>query len=138
MAGRMRNAIPAWEAISRELLAIEREQFDSEGARGSGGWAPLAQSTLDAKTGGSILRDTDALFNSLTEPTDPDHQFIAQPTWMVWGTTIPYARWHQSGTVNMPQRRFLELRASDRVILVKQLQSYLITGKLIRGRLTTA
>lgn len=129
--------------------AIER-QFDTEGGN-SGGWAPLAESTLlergrsaargeptrgravtsyiggiqDAK----ILQVTMRLKDSLTRLFDEDHiEEPLSPTVLRFGTRVPYAIYHQTGTSRMPKRPPVALSAADRVAMVKVIQRALIAG----------
>lgn len=126
------NAAPAFEFIATELMRIEREQFDTEGQRSSGGWAPLAESTLAQKTGPSILVESGELKASLTERGHPSQRLIISDTFMVFGSEVDYAAYHQRGTAHMPRRRPLELTEHDRAhTVVRTLQRWITTGELI-------
>lgn len=122
------DARPAWRQIIRDLEGIEARQFASEGRYGSGGWEPLAESTLARKHGGRILVDTGALLRSLTERAAPGAIREIHPDWMQFGTGVPYAGFHQHGTKRMPARKPVELPESDRRRVVKSLQRFLMTG----------
>lgn len=128
------DATPAFAQMLLDLVDLEREQFGSEGQRASGGWAPLAASTLARKRANGlderILRATGALYESLEETSSGgDAIRHADPTQMVFGTTVPYARYHQLGQ-GVPRRRPVELAERDRQGLVKTLQRYVMTGDL--------
>lgn len=133
-ADRAVDARPAWDAIMHQLGVLEREQFDSQGARASGGWAPLAPSTVADKARRGldprILHATGKLRASLTEPAGPDAIRESLPNAMRYGTSVPYARFHQQGTGRTPQRREIELTATDRHrMFVQTMQRFLVTGE---------
>jgi phage gpG-like protein len=121
-------AKPAFEAIGELLITIEREQFATQGQAESGGWAPLAESTLRYKTGPSILDETGELRASLTERGDPHQIFDVGDEFLLFGTDVEYAGYHQTGTTRMPRRRPLELREMHRAEAVKILQRFIMTG----------
>lgn len=121
-------ARPAFEAIGELLLTVEQHQFASEGRFASGGWAPLAESTLAQKTGPSILDETGELRASLTERGDPHQIFDVGDEYLLFGTDLDYAGYHQTGTSRMPRRRPLELREEQRAEAVKILQRFITTG----------
>lgn len=132
-ADRAVDATPAWAQIIIDLAHLEHEQFASEGALASAGWAPLAPATVARKAAAGldprILHATGKLAASLTEPLGGgDAIREVAPDEMRFGTTVPYARFHQLGTERMPQRRPIELRERDRRALVQTLQRFLVTG----------
>jgi phage gpG-like protein len=124
---------PAWNAIIGRLERLEAEQFDSQGGRGSGGWAPLAPATVAEKARRGldprILHATGRLRASLTG-RGGDAIRESHPDEMRFGTSVPYARFHQQGTSRMPRRREIELRELDRhMIFVQTVQRFLVTGE---------
>jgi hypothetical protein len=133
-ASNVEDASPAFEAIADELYRIEREQFNTEGKYGSGGWEPLADATIDAKlhdpdpvvrnNAHNILRATDALFKSLVDEHDPGNTKIVQPHQLVFGTSVPWAKYHQP---DLQRRRELELPRRDRADAVRILQRHLLS-----------
>jgi len=134
MSDAARNLSPMFDKIVKELQEVEKLQFESEGEYGSGGWAPLAESTIERKAregwNEGILRATDALMNSLT--TDGAGSIVEVASdYLRYGTSIPYAPFHQSGTaVPMPQRRVVQLPEGERRSLVRIVQRYIMTGEL--------
>jgi phage gpG-like protein len=122
---------PAFEAIGDVFLAAERRQFTSEGAFGSGGWAPLSQPYATWKArhypGKPILRRTDDLWRSLT--TGPAVRVI-KPQYLALGTDVEYAKYHQKGKPPLPRRRPVELPESTRREMVKILQRWVVTGRV--------
>jgi phage gpG-like protein len=122
------NARPAFEAIGQLLFDLEREQFSSEGGRASGGWAALADSTVRSRgSSGPILKSSGALEASLTG-RGGDNTFRASDEFLLFGSSVDYAGFHQTGTSRMPQRRPLELTESDRRGVVKILQEFVLGG----------
>ena len=128
-----KNMEPLWERFLKELRDIARLQFESEGSYGSGGWPALAESTIESKQSrgkdNGILRASNDLFNSLTSEGPGSIADISKE-WLRYGTSIPYAGFHQSGTTNMPQRRVVRLPESERRMLVSLMQRYLVTGEI--------
>jgi hypothetical protein len=126
------RATPLWNAIYRDLLLIEKVQFLTEGEHGSGGWPELAQSTLNAKVSRRqqpwILRASQSLFRSLTRSGAPGNIREVAPTWMRFGSDIPYGIHHQTGTSHMPQRKPIELTETERRMIVKSVQLYILRG----------
>jgi phage gpG-like protein len=126
----VRDASPAFREMANMLRSWERRQFASEGSYASGGWAPLAASTVAQKRRKGldprILRATGDLMRSLTQSGDPNADVTIAPLGMTFGTSVPYARYHQTGTRRMPRRRPLELRDQDRRELVRILQRHLV------------
>jgi phage gpG-like protein len=139
--GAVADASPAFEQIARgssglkgvySLRGIERRQFQSQGAFASAGWAPLAPSTVRAKARRGldprILHATGRLAASLSGGAGRVE--IVSSSQLIFGTSVPYARFHQSGTARMPRRRPIELREQDRRAIVRTLQRYLVGATL--------
>lgn len=126
-----RNLTPLFERLVKELQEVEKLQFESEGAYGSGGWAELSEATIESKQrrgmDNGILRATNALYNSLTGSGSGSIVDVSAE-WLRYGTAIPYAGFHQSGTSLMPQRRVVQLPEGERRNLVKIIQQYILTG----------
>lgn len=130
------DATPAMRVLARFWQHELAANFDSQGSHASGGWAPLKPSTVaDKRRRGldpRILHATHALRNSLTRPGAAHSIRVIAPHQAAIGTTVPYARFHQSGTSKMPRRRPVELSADARKRSVKIVQRYIITGALER------
>jgi hypothetical protein len=113
--------------IRQYLFQTEREQFDSEGVSGSGGWAPLKPRTIARKAAlgldSRILRETQALFRSVTEASSPDAVYHADADSMVFGTSDRKAIFHQKGTDRMPRRKVVDLTERNRRAVVKIVQA---------------
>lgn len=110
------KAIKNWKPFFRDYIHVVLEpgiveQFVSEGKSGNTPWAPLAPSTIARRSRGGIrgglafgsfagnldiLRRTNRLYESFLG--GPDHiQTITNQT-LTWGTSVPYAPIHQTGT----------------------------------------
>jgi phage gpG-like protein len=129
IGGRAVHARPAFEMLATWLMGLEREQFESEGQRSSGGWAPLAESTVKAKGDSSILFDTGAEMASFTERGDPNQTLWATDEFLLFGAKLPYPGFQQTGTSRMPQRRPLELTAADRLVPPRIIQAHILGGE---------
>lgn len=131
---RAMRAIPLWNSLYQDLLNIERVQFLTQGAHGSGGWPELSEVTVREKQrkGQSpfILRATEVLFKSLTVSGSLGNIKEIGPSFMRFGSDIPYGIHHQQGTVHMPMRKPLELTDLERVAIVKKVQRFLIHGDI--------
>jgi phage gpG-like protein len=90
----------ALASIGEDFRQMAAEQFGTQGESGGTPWAELAPSTLRRKKGGggSILYNTGALLNSLTDPDAPGHFETADPLSLALGTDVPYAMFHQLGS----------------------------------------
>lgn len=125
---------PAFEFVAQAMMELERWQFDTQGARGSGGWAPLklATSREKARKGEDprILHASRALEHSLTDQGDANQRLEIHESWMVFGSTLPYAPLLQSGTSKMEQRRPIDFTEPDRQGIVKIIQRWIMLGEV--------
>ncbi len=86
------------------LLRTAHQRFYSTGTDANGNaWAPLRPSTIKKKGHGIILVDQDPLMDSLTKNTG-DTIWSHNERAAVFGTSVFYAKFHQSGGVNLPIR----------------------------------
>ena len=89
LARRGSDPRPVWPVLADRFVAMEREQFATQG---HGRWPALAPSTLRSKPAGlPMLRRSDRLYESLTGSDGPaiNEQFgyVAR-----FGTDVPYAK----------------------------------------------
>lgn len=120
---------PAWYVLQQRFLAMERRQFDSEGAFGSGGWAPLSPAYARWKAahypGQPILQREGDLVASLTEGPAVA---VLEPQLLVLGSDVEYGHYHQAGAGHLPRRRPVEFTEAERREWVKVIQRYIVTG----------
>lgn len=131
---------PIWDDVRDAVWEIEEEQFQSGGAKGANGtWKPLSPAYEKAKIAkygtlalvAGTLRATDALYKSLTRQTE-DTVYQKSSTEMNVGTSLPYAKFHQRGGRNLPQRKVIDLSDAQKKQLQKAIQKSLV--KQIRRR----
>jgi phage gpG-like protein len=97
----------AWPAVTQELRDIMAEQFTSQGALGqTGRWASLDKKYAARKArqfpGRTILERSGALRASLQVQTG-DSIVEGSPRALFFGTSVPYAGFHQKGE-GVPKR----------------------------------
>lgn len=126
------DASPAFRRIADGMRDQIGRQFASQGAAGSGGWAPLKPSTLAKKAAEglspNILQATGALMDSLTGAGGANREVVTRDE-LIFGTTLAYGGFHQRGTSRMPQRKPIEFSETDRRGFMKTLQRYVVTGQ---------
>lgn len=124
-----------WREVQKEFFAIEREQFRTEGAAGaSGKWKPLspAYAKLKRKKYGNlpILQREFALIKSLTgESTDTIRIFGKDEA--LFGSAVPYGKYHQRGGGRLPQRKPIDPSDEQLRRIQKAIQRGLV--KIIRN-----
>lgn len=129
-AERAESARPLWANIIRYLERLSEQQFSSQG-KFSGGWWPLADSTVQRKGHDTILLDTGRLWDSLTGGNADSIREIGDDA-MAFGTTVPYAGVHQTGGDPHPtQRRPVELTEGHRRTVMKRLQRWIQSGEVM-------
>jgi phage gpG-like protein len=129
-------AVPtvALQAIAGIMREETEAQFDTEGEHASGGWKPLARSTLERKErlglDHRILRATGRLFESLTQQAAPDHIERLSGDSLVFGSAVPYGIYHQSSRprTRLPYRPPVALNAEAKKRIVKTAQRALVEG----------
>lgn len=124
------DARPLWDALADRFAAMERRQFDTEGAYGSGGWPALSPDYAAWKAahypGKPILERSGALRESLTRR--PFGVEVIDARAIAVGSGIDYGRFHQAGADNLPQRRPVEFPESERRTWVRLIQRFIVTG----------
>jgi phage gpG-like protein len=128
------TAKPAFEGIADRIRGYEKRLFDSEGASSGRPWEPLAASTVahKAKAGldPRILHATHRLRKSLTDAHDPEHLEIATNDSLVFGSLVPYGKYHARGSGHLPKRRPIQFNEAQKRRILKRLQLYLMTGEV--------
>lgn len=120
-----------WPAVAQEFYAVEKLQFDSQGAHGSSGkWAPLspvyAKYKAIAFPGAPILQRERSLYESLTSPDAPDSIFRMTEDELTIGTQREGAQAHQRGSGRMPARPPIALTEDDKRRMQKAIQAQLV------------
>lgn len=120
-----------WPDVAAEIYSINAEQFESEGSKGeSGKWAALSPAYKRWKEihfpGQPILKLTNALFESLTDPEALDAVFLPEPLQLTIGTNVPYATAHQRGTGFMPARPPFSFSEQSKRRIQKAIQKGLV------------
>ena len=95
----LRDWAPAFRAIADDVLApfVER-QFASAGAEGGTPWQDLASRQRRGRGGvGRILRRTGRMAASF-QSGSAEHVQTISGTKLIWGSQVPYAIFHQTGT----------------------------------------
>ena len=72
-------------------------------------WPALAPSTVARKGHSRILIDTRRLIRSVTLESSADKVIEITDNSLVFGTNVPYARYHEEGTSRLPKRPVFEL-----------------------------
>jgi hypothetical protein len=130
-AFRAGNALPAFEAMHQYTMEIERELFETQGSSGEhGAWEGYTEGSRSDKEGHPILRKTDALFDSLTDPDNTNHRFVVTPFGFAMGTALDYAERHQTGTKWMPQRRIFDFTWPQRMGFVEIMHEWITRAGL--------
>lgn len=123
---------PIWETVQRDFWKIEEAQFKSEGAKGAGGkWQALSRPYAKQKAQRhgvkTILRATDRLYSSLTGQTGDTLLFKEKQEFGI-GTSVPYAKFHQTGAGKLPKRAVIDFSDSQKRDLSKAIQRDIITA----------
>lgn len=113
--------------IKREFATIVNQSTERRFASRGPGWPPLADETLRQKAGSQLLVDTGKLKRAVTNQAvsqSSQDELVAVPK-----PEVPYARFHQYGTRNMPKRKIVELRPSEQRQVAKLVEQYIAKGK---------
>lgn len=107
------NTLAPMHEIELDMFRIEEIVFSSGGRRGGGSWKKLSDSTIKKKGDTKILRDTDALFHSVTRPGAEFQILDVTNGGILFGTDRPWAMLQQTGNAHVPARPFLRFLPSD-------------------------
>jgi phage gpG-like protein len=92
---------PAFDKIGRDLQQSEAAWFAT---RGEGTWPPLAQQTEEFKAAQGLRSEPLVATGRLRESLVRRSAAKTTGTELRYGTDVPYARFHEYGTANMPRR----------------------------------
>ena len=115
LPNRLRNLRPLMiNVIAPEANRMLLRYWNSKGAAYGRVWAPWSDSTRAARirkgnADKGLLRDTDHLFKAIfrERSTDDRLRTIEGGLRLQLNTRIPYAIFHQEGTINMPMRQVI-------------------------------
>lgn len=130
MAERADDMSPVFEVIVDKIMQRNRRGFESRGATTGKYWAPLRNNTIASKRAHSFLhpdsplRATDDLMRSLSEPGAPGQILEINDSDFTFGTTIPYADFHQTGFTHHKTGRHVPARP-PMTIAKKHMQEYI-------------
>ena len=117
---------------------VERH-FRGEGTH-KGGWASLAASTqiqrarMGYPSDHPILVRTGDLKRSLISRSHSKHILTANRKFIEFGSEIPYALWHQTGTDRpMPARKMLLISAKDLSRMVEDARRFIMDNRIFKG-----
>lgn len=118
----------AFKEIVKTFHKIEEKQFDTEGGYGSGGWTPLALSTIARKARGGfpdrmLVRTGDLRASVLGKGPYAIEEI--RPLELRMGTSLTYARYHQQGR-GVSARPVIQLTEDDKKSFMKSIQRYLV------------
>ena len=129
LARRAADVRPAAEKAHDVFRRSEERTFQT---RGDGSWPPLKASTraIKARHGQNpaILRATDTLYRSLTERSAEGQIDQARPDELRFGTSVPYARFHETGQ-GVPKRELIKLRPAEHDQITEVLGDYIAKGE---------
>lgn len=119
---------PAWNACADLFEDHISAQFASEGGAARTKWAPLSRDYKAQKDrlypGAGILYRSGRLEQSLTmQPFGID---VREPRYAIFGTAIPYGRFHQEGRGRLPQRKIIVLTPSFRASLIAAMKAHVL------------
>lgn len=101
--------------VAEDIFRIEESIFHSEGRRGGGSWKRLKEDTIKRKGSVEILRSSDSLYRSVTEPGAEYQILEVDNTGIIFGTDRPWAGVQQFGSTykNRPARPFIKFTPYD-------------------------
>lgn len=118
-----------WELMARDLEATVADAFRTEGSSGGSKWAPLSEAYREQKAraypGRGILERTRALMRSFERGGAGNVLRIA-PRALVWGSSVDYGRYHQSGTSRMPARPIIRLTTETKQDWTRSVHAFLL------------
>lgn len=132
-AENVQDATDLWDKLADRFATVNRRQFDSEGAYGSGGWPELSPAYGKWKArhypGAKILHRTGELEESLTQR--PFGIERLEPGSMTVGSGVAHGAYHAKGGGNLPQRRPVELPVGERRTWVRYIQNFIVSGRVV-------
>lgn len=122
------NIAPAAFKVRTIFRKAEAARFDSQG---HGTWPGLADATKERKRQRNqdprVMRATNALYKSLTAANARDQVDERGPAELRFGTTVPYAGFHNTGK-GVPKRALIDLTHGERRRIDEALEAFIATG----------
>lgn len=120
-----------WPGVSRVVYGIFGRAFDTEGSSTAAGkWRALTPPYAKWKQvifpNQPILRASNHLYESLTDPEALDAIYRPEPDQLIIGSKDPKARAHQRGGGRLPARPMISLTESDKRDIQKSIQAGLV------------
>jgi phage gpG-like protein len=127
----LRDFRQLWPGVITTLRRIVKEQFAGQGIGPSGPWKPLSKAYGEWKKksfpGKPIMQRSGALIEALTKNTS-DSIVDAKPDYLEFGSSLPYANYHQSRLPRkrLPRRPVFDLTEENKTRLTKAIQARLV------------
>lgn len=134
---RLRDLRPVWGNVHKIYLQFIKLHFKTQGAYVGRPWVPLNPRYAAWKQrhygNKPMLRLTDRMYESVTDPKSPEHIYITGPTFVEIGTRNPIAWYHQLGTrQGLPKRPVLpRLTKAEGTRIVDAILAYILRS--LRG-----
>lgn len=129
-----------WADVLDSLVPIiqggERTIFLNETTPEGIPWEALSDITVSRKGFSKKLVETGRLYESVTTANgtaDTIWETSEDPAYLVFGTSVPYGRFHMTGTKRMPARPFMGI-SSQTFDRVAEAVAEAATAKLVTGR----
>jgi phage gpG-like protein len=115
--------------VSEKVRSVYRKSTERRfRTRGEGAWPPLAGSTMERKQRQGLdprpLRATEKLYRALTSPRAAGQVDVRDRSEFRFGTTLPYARFHDTGSGGVPRRELIELTPAERREVTKLISGH--------------
>lgn len=125
--GDLRKASSAVRTIYREA---QEAKFASAG---HGTWPALKPETVEAKRRRGLdtrlMRASGALYKALTAPRAGAQVDERHKDSLVFGTSLPYARYHDQGSGGMPRRALMQFTAAEQKRMTETLGEFIAKGR---------
>ena len=127
-AKRAADIRPVEMKLLKVMTGAARRSFETEG---EGTWPPLAQLTKERKEQQGLppatLIASRKLYDSLTSVHEATVRVT--PTELWFGSDQPHARYHETGTEEMPRRQLVKLSFPERKRITRILEEWVARGK---------
>jgi phage gpG-like protein len=131
---------PALESVADDMRRQAERAFGSRGLTSGTAWPPLQPDTIARKLrdkrpavkghARKTLHATEKLRKSLTDDKHVDDVSYVDNDTLIFGTDVPYAPYHQTGTSTMKARPPVRMRANERSAAVRKVSRYITTGRV--------